>query len=38
MHTTMAYLQKDLESTLAAMNNISTVKVVEWKTNNQWFE
>ena len=31
-------LAQKIESTLAAMDNVSTVKVVKWKTNNQWFE
>ena len=35
IHTNMTYLQKELESTLAAMENVSIVKVVEWKTINR---
>ena len=31
-------LSQKIESTLAAIENLSTVKVVEWNTNNPWIE
>ena len=31
-------LPQKIESTLAAMENVSTVKVVEWNTTNPWIE
>ena len=36
LHTAMPNLARKIESTLAAMENISTVKVVDWDTNAAW--
>ena len=38
VHLNMTYLPKNIESTLAAMENLSTVKVVEAKTASFWIE
>ena len=35
-HTAMPNLAQKIKSTLAAMENISTVKVVDWDTNAAW--
>ena len=38
IHPNMTILPKNIEATLATMENLSTVKVVEWKTASFWIE